>query len=300
MKTIHNKNKKGLIFGSIAAACYGTNPLFTLPMYSAGIGANSVLFYRYALALFIYALWIKFVTKKSFAIHKNAILPLFIMGTLFSVSSLLLFVAFNFIDAGIACTILFSYPIFVAIIMGIFFKEKITKTVIFSLTLCIIGISLLHKGDTSVALNFKGILLVLLSSLSYAIYIVGVKNIPSIKHLKADILTFYVMLFGLLVYIFNLKFCTELQILNTPFLWILAICLAIIPTILSLETLGIAIKLIGSTKTAILGSFEPLTALFFGVVVFHEQITLKIISGVILIIFGVLLIILKKNQQTTN
>lgn len=294
MKTITNRDKKGIIFGSIASVCYGTNPLFALPMYSSAISANSVLFYRYALALIIYALWIKLVSKKSFRISKNTIMPLFIMGILFSVSSLLLYVAFNYIDAGVACTILFSYPVFVAVIMSLFYKEKMTAKVIISLIICLSGISLLHKSDANALLNLKGLVLVILSSLSYAIYIVGVKNINSIKHIKADILTFYVMLFGLLVYVFNLKFCTELQILNTPFLWFCAVSLAIIPTILSLETLGVAIKLIGSTKTAILGSLEPLTALFFGVVIFHEQLTLKMVWGIILIISGVLLIISQK------
>ncbi len=294
MKVINNKNKKGIMFGLIAAACYGTNPLFALPMYANSISPNSTLFYRYFFAVLIYGLWIKLVSKKSLFIPKISILPLFVMGILFSLSSLFLFVSFNYIDAGIACTILFSYPVFVALIMSLFYREKFSKTVLVSLIICSVGISLLNKAEANSILNFKGIIYVLLASLSYAIYIVGVKNINSIKHIKADILSFYVMLFGLLVYIFNLKFCTQLQILNTPFLWFLAVCLAVVPTILSLETLGIAIKLIGSTKTAILGSLEPLTALFIGVLIFHEQLTSKMIIGIILILAGVMIIIFKK------
>ena len=51
----------GILNGAIAAASYGTNPLFALPMYAHGIGVNSVLFYRYAIAVSVYFLWIKFV-----------------------------------------------------------------------------------------------------------------------------------------------------------------------------------------------------------------------------------------------
>lgn len=76
----------GLIYGSIAAISYGTNPLFALPLYANGIGVNSVLFYRYGLALLIYGLWLKFIKKQSFTIPKKAILPLFIMGLFFSLS----------------------------------------------------------------------------------------------------------------------------------------------------------------------------------------------------------------------
>ena len=55
----------GLINGSIAAASYGTNPLFALPLYAGGIGVNSVLFYRYFIAVIIYGIWIKFFKKIS-------------------------------------------------------------------------------------------------------------------------------------------------------------------------------------------------------------------------------------------
>lgn len=130
----------------------------------------------------------------------------------------------------------------------------------------------------------------------YALYIVGVKNIKTIKHIKPAVLSFYVMLFGLLVYIYNLKFCTQLQILDKPLLWLYALGLSVIPTIVSLETITIAIKLIGSTTTALLGALEPLTAIFFGVLFFHEQLTLRIVIGVALILSGVFLIILRKRK----
>lgn len=105
------------------------------------------------------------------------------------------------------------------------------------------------------------------------------------------------MLFGLLVYVVNLKFCTQLQIIHSPFLWLCTIALAVFPTIISLETITIAIKLIGSTPTAILGALEPLTAIFFGVVFFHERLTPRIILGVVLILGGVILIILKNVKK---
>ncbi len=284
----------GILNGAIAAASYGTNPLFGLPLYHAGIGVNSVLFYRYFFAVLIYWIWLKFYKKVSLKISKKEFWPLLIMGIFFSLSSLTLFEAFKYIDAGIACTILFIYPVIVAVIMAIFFKEKITATVVSAIILTSTGIGLLYKGDSGAALNLYGIAVVLLSALLYALYIVGVKNIKVIKHMDSARLSFYVMLFGLLVYIYNLKFCTELQILDRPVLWLLALGLAIFPTIISLETITIAIKLIGSTNTAILGALEPLTAIFFGIIFFNEHLTIRIAIGVISILFGVFLIISQK------
>ncbi len=289
------KRRIGLTYGAFASASYGTNPLFALPLYAAGIGVNSVLFYRYALALAIYFFWLKFIKQISLKITLKESVILLILGLFFSLSSYTLFDAFKYIEAGIACTILFIYPVLVAVIMAIFFKEKITKTVITSIALITVGISLLYHGKEGATLNLHGVLIVILSALLYSLYIVGVKNIRQVRHMNSAKMTFYVMLFGLILYIINLNFCTELQPLTSPVLWLYAVCLALFPTIISIETINVAIKLIGSTTTAILGSLEPLTALFFGVVIFHEQLTLRIILGIVAVLFGVILIIKRKH-----
>lgn len=286
-----NNNTKGILNGVIASTSYGMNPLFALPLYVQGIEVNSVLFYRYFFAVIIYFLWLKCVKKISLKVAKCELVPLFFLGIFFSLSSLTLFESFHYIEAGIACTILFIYPVLVALIMAIFFKEKITKTVVSAIFLTSIGIALLYKGKPDSVLSLKGVAIVLASALLYAFYIVGVKNIKSIKSMNSAKLSFYVMLFGLLVYVVNLKFCTNLQGLTTITAWLFVIGLAIFPTIISLETIGIAIKLIGSTNTAILGALEPLTAIFFGILCFNESLTLRISIGVILILFGVFLII---------
>lgn len=291
------RQTKGIINGAIASASYGTNPLFALPLFSSGVGINSVLFYRYAIAVIIYGVWLKFVKKLSLHITLKEFFPLFIMGLFFSLSSLTLFEAFKYIEAGIACTILFIYPVVVAVIMSLFFKEKMTKTVIVSILLTFTGIVMLYHGKPGVSLNIHGVTVVLISALLYALYIVGVKNISTIKHMNSLKMSFYVMLFGLLVYIVNLKFCTQLQILDKPILWFYVTGLALLPTIISIETINIAIKLIGSTKTAILGALEPLTAIFFGILFFNEHLTLRISIGVLLVLFGVFLAVTRKPER---
>ena len=292
------RQTQGIINGAIAAASYGTNPLFALPLFAAGIGVNSVLFYRYAFAVFIYGLWIFFVKKDSLKITSKEFFPLLFLGLFFSLSSLTLFEAFRYIEAGIACTVLFIYPVIVAVIMALFFKEKVTKTVIFSILLTFTGILMLYNGKPGASLNLYGVCVVLLSALLYALYIVGIKNIKSVKHMKTDKLSFYVMLFGLLVYVFNLKFCTELQIIDKPLLWLCTIALSVFPTIISLETLTIGIKLVGSTTTAVLGALEPLTAILFGIIFFNQHLTVKISVGIALVLCGVIMIITRKKQKT--
>ena len=149
---------------------------------------------------------------------------------------------------------------------------------------------MLDHGVEGTTLNLTGVLFVFLSSLTYAIYIVGV-NRSSLREFSTVKLTFYALLFGILIYVVRLDFCTELQPIPEPIYYINAVSLALFPTIVSLVTMAQAIHYIGSTPTAILGALEPVTALFIGVLVFDERLTPRIAFGVFLILVAVTLIV---------
>ena len=256
-----NVRTKGLVCGAVAAATYGMNPLFTLPLYHAGMTPDSVLFYRYAFALPILAAMIR-LRGQDFSLRRCEMLPLVAMGLLFSASSLFLYMSYNYMDAGIASTILFVYPILVALIMALGFRERITPLTIFCIALAVLGIGLLYEGDGQ-TLSLTGVTLVLLSSLSYAVYIVGV----------------------------NRSALAGLQAVPSWYLWGNVLALAALPTAVSLLCTTQAIHYIGSTPTAILGALEPVTAVFFGVVIFHEELTARLGLGIALILVAVTLIV---------
>ena len=286
---------RGYVLGAVAAASYGLNPLFALPLYGAGLGPDSVLFYRYLLAVVMLGSLMIF-RRQSFALTRRDILPLAVMGLLFSFSSLCLFASYNYMDAGIASTILFLYPVMVAVIMSACFGERVTASTVLSILLALGGIALLYKGGDGATLSLAGVALVFLSSLCYAVYIVGV-NRSSLRDLSTEKLTFYSLLFGLSVYLVRLRGVAGLQMIPSPLLWINAVSLALFPTIVSLVTMAGAIRRIGSTPTAILGALEPVTALFFGVLVFGERLTPRILTGVALILAAVTLIIAGKSLR---
>ncbi len=288
---------KGYLTGALAAACYGLNPLFTLPLYAAGMTADSVLFYRYAFALLMIGLIMK-VKKCSFRLRWKEVPILAAMGILFSLSSLTLFEAYNYMDAGIASTLLFIYPILTAIIMVIFFKEKVSWITATSILLAFVGIALLTRTSDGGMVSLLGCLLVFLSSLSYAIYIVGV-NRSFLKTFPSMELTFYALLFGLIVYIVRLRGGIDLQIPSGLMQWGCAIGLALFPTIISLVLMAVSIHLIGSTHASILGALEPVTALFIGVLVFHEGFTSRIALGIVLVLFAVTLIVVGNNKKVS-
>ena len=286
--TTMNVRTKGLVCGAVAAATYGMNPLFTLPLYHAGMTPDSVLFYRYAFALPILAVMIR-LRGQDFSLRRCEMLPLVAMGLLFSASSLFLYMSYNYMDAGIASTILFVYPILVALIMALGFRERITPLTIFCIALAVLGIGLLYEGDGQ-TLSLTGVTLVLLSSLSYAVYIVGV-NRSALAALPTVKLTFYALLFGLVIYVVRLDFLTGLQAVPSWYLWGNVLALAALPTAVSLLCTTQAIHYIGSTPTAILGALEPVTAVFFGVVIFYEELTARLGLGIALILVAVTLIV---------
>lgn len=290
-----NTRIKGFALGSVAAASYGLNPLFALPLYADGMQVDSVLFYRYGFAIGMLALLMR-LRGVSFALRRSELLPLCVMGLLFSFSSLFLFLSYRYMDAGIASTILFMYPVLVALIMAVFFHEKVSWLTWLSIGMAFLGISLLYRGKDGAPLSLFGVVLVLLSSLSYAVYIVGV-NRSALRQMPTAKLTFYALLFGILVYVVRLRGGVDLQGPTQAWLWVNLVSLALFPTIISLVTMTVSIHYIGSTYAAILGALEPITALFFGVVVFGEQLTPRILLGIVLVLSAVTLIVAGRNAH---
>ena len=284
-----NAKAKGYILGSIAAASYGMNPLFALPLYKAGMDPDSVLFFQIPLRHPLLGIMIK-ARGRSFKIQRKETFPLIIMGLLVALSSLTLFLSYNYMAAGIASTLLFVYPIMVALIMAMVFKEKLALQTIVCMLLALGGIGLLYKSEDGSTLSLIGTLLVFASSLSYAIYIVGI-NQTSLKNVATLKVTFYVLLFGLSLFVARLLYS---GVLNTPdqwYLWANLLALAVFPTAISFLCTTGAIQYIGSTPTAILGALEPVTAIFFGIAVFGESLTVRESFGLVMIIVAVTFVI---------
>ncbi len=287
-----NPKVKGFTMGSIAAASYGLNPLFALPLYAAGYSVDNVLFYRYAFAIVMLGVMMK-MRGLPMKVNRRDLPLLALFGLLFSASSLFLFLSYQYMDAGIASTILFLYPVMVAVIMMLFYHEKPSLITWITLAMTFVGVTLLGKQSDGSNISLMGVTFVMLSSLSYAIYIVGV-NHTRLKNLDTARMTFYALLFGILIYVVRLHFCADVVMPREPLHWLCAICLALFPTIISLVTMTISIHHIGSTYAAILGALEPITAVVVGVFVFHERLTSRISLGIVTILVAVTLLIAGK------
>lgn len=285
---------KGIICGILAAVCYGTNPLGALPLYEEGVNTSSVLFLRFSIATLILGV-VMIANRKSFAVTRGELTTMASLGALMAVSSLTYYQSFRYMDAGIASTILFVYPVMVAVIMATFFREKVTATTITSIVLALAGIGLLYRGDAGISLSMKGVMLVMVSSLTYAVYIVIVNQ----SEIRMSIvkLTFYVLLICAMC-LFAYSFTSSdlhLMLPPSPRAWFFACWLGLVPTVLSLLFMTIAVHEVGATPTAIMGALEPLTAVAIGVMMFGEAFTFRLCIGIVLILAAVLLIVAGKH-----
>lgn len=282
---------KGCLYGAFAAMTYGMNPLFAVTLYKDGMNPDSVLLFRYLFALPILAAMIK-MRGHDFRLSKKEAFSLFIVGMLVATSSLTLYMSYNYLSAGIASTMLFVYPVIVAVLMTIF-GEKLKLITAFCIALAVGGIAMLYKSDGTTTLNPVGCIIVLCSSLSYALYIVLI-NRDIYKHIPTLKLTFYTLLFGATLFMARILLGLE-QLVCPPTdrwdMWLNILCMAIFPTVLSFVWTTMAIQYVGATPTAILGALEPVTAVVLGILCLGETLTARETIGLFMILVAVCIVI---------
>jgi len=280
---------KGYLCAFISAFTYGLIPLFMIPIKKEeSFSVDATLFYRFLIASGAIVFFL-FYQKERLRISFREGLIMNLLGILYALSAEFLFLAYDYLSPGIASTIFFSYPIIVALVLILFYKEKLTIPTLLSLLLVVVGVGVLSikKGE---ALNYIGLGISLLGALVYALYILIVNKVR-IESSGVKI-SFYSMLFSSLYFLVKSLLLRESITISS---WALAgdlTLFAIITTSLSLVTLVYAVRYIGSTPTAIMGAFEPIVAVLISVGLFGEQLTPSLVIGGMVIITGVLIDIL--------
>ena len=309
------KGVGGYVFAALAAASYGTNPVFAKPLYADGMNPDSVLLFRYAFGIALLGLlmiwngWRRHNLSTAFRVSRHSLPQLVILGILMALSSLTLFLSYNYMPVGIASTLLFTYPILVAVIMTLVYHEPMSWLVVVCLLLATSGVGMLcEQGETplnpsnlsnpsnspwGVSPFMIGALLVLLSSLSYAIYLVGL-NKTRVRTIASMPVTFYVLCFGFLLFVWRIFFGGAFTLPQHGVMWLNLIALGLLPTVVSLLLTAWAIQRIGSTSTALFGALEPVTAVALGIIFLGESINLREFLGMVLIFVSVTLVVYRR------
>lgn len=298
-KILHTDKRRlfGYIAGIVAGVSYGTNPLFGKALMESGVPILVMLFFRYALAAGFLAVIMGF-KKESFLAKRRELGLLILLGIFFAGSSLSLFCSYEFIPSGLATTLVYLYPAIVALIM-VFLRIYPSWQTWLAISATFGGILLLSTPSGDVLIRFPGILLAMGSALCYSFYLVIVNRSKRIRNVSEHTLTLYSLVTGAVLYaaIRAAQGGSMLEGIDTLGDWGNLIGLAIIPTMVSMLTIAISSRYIGPTKTAILGVFEPLTAILIGTLMFGETLTAKMATGIAVCVAAVVFMIVKPGKN---
>ena len=290
----------GLVAGFIAGVSYGTNPLFAKPLLESGAPVLVMLLFRYGFSAVILAGWM-LLKKEPFKVSLREFMLLAFLGVLFACSSLFLFFSYEFIPSGLATTLVYLYPVFVALIM-VFLKFYPSWQTWLSIAATFCGILLLSSPSAGAVIMIPGIILAVASALSYAFYLVIVNRSKPIRNVSEHTLTLYALLTGtaLFAVLRAIQGGSFMEGIDSPADWGNLIGLAVVPTMISMLTLAVSTRYIGPTKTSILGVFEPLTAILIGTLLFGEPLTMKMGIGIALCTGAVLFMILRPGKSAAQ
>lgn len=295
---------KGYLYAAASAASYGTNPVFAKPLYADGMDTNTVLFFRYFFGMLLLAMMMLWNARRgsrslgeTFHLGRRTWPQLIVLGLMMASSSVTLFASYHYMPVGIASTLLFVYPIMVAVLMTLCFGERLSWLIVACLLVATTGIGLLcDNGGEGLRLSgefFIGFLLVMVSGLSYAIYIVGL-NKSRLRTVASMPVTFYVLVVGLGMFAVLCLLSGRFTMPNHGIMWLNLLALGFFPTVVSLICTAKAIQNIGGTQTALLGALEPVTAVLFGMALFGETLGVRELIGMVLIFVAVTLVVLRK------
>ena len=291
MKKLSRNAMIGYPAGIITGIAYGLNPLFAMPLMNEGASTESILLFRYSIAVILLGAFL-LLKRETFKINLRQAFVLLSLGLLFTASSILLFESYKYIASGLATTLSFLFPVFVAIIM-VFLKVVPSIPVWLAIVATFAGVVIMSAGDGTQTVSALGVFHASASAFAYALFIVVINRSKSISTISDSLLTFYALLVGAVVFsVMSLTSDSELLTgLDSTMAWVNLVGLAVIPTIVSMATLAVSTRKIGATKTSVLGVFEPITAILVGTLVFGEALTSNIVIGISISVIAVLFMI---------
>jgi drug/metabolite transporter (DMT)-like permease len=281
--------KKGYIYTALSAIIFGLMPLLTKIIIARGATSLTIPFFRvfYVTIVLFFVLKIK---KIDLHLEKRDLLSVILTSIFGSgITIIILNESYNYVDTGIATSLHFLYPLFVAILCCFFYGEKIKKKQIISLSFALVGIiCFMSKGNGSLF----GYFLAIASGLTYAFYLVKMDKTGLVK-MNALKLSFYLALFTTIeIFTMNL-FMQDIVFKMDVLSYVLLLVLALSSSFLATVLLQKGVLLLGSTRASFICLLEPVTSMIVGILWLNEAFTLNKGLGGLAIIIS-LIIFLKK------
>lgn len=320
MKT---RNKAwGVLCVVLASMCYGITPILSNTALKGGLPGNflirvlgeapsfmaldpknampneSVVGFGMVIAC-VLSLIICLTGRKSLKVtlRQAAELSLFGGGG-FTATMLLISYAYLSIPAGMTIVLNFTYPIIVALISAVFFKEKLRFTAVIALIAAIAGVALISlPGSASTGGRpALGITLALLSGLAYAVYFLAGRH-ASYSDLDSSVSNVYITGSAAVISLVIALVSGRFRLPPTWFILLVLVSSGVIGYIIGLRLLLNGIRILGSVPASALNTLEPVFASLTSMLVFGELMTITKAAGILLVLLGALLSILSIGKK---
>ena len=291
-------NKKthsvGVWLALIAAFSFSMKAIFVKLAYHWPIEAVTLLALRMAFSLPFFVVIGLRESRRAQPLTRRQWFIVVLLGLLgFYGASLFDFMGLHYISTSLERLVLFSYPAMTLILGAVFFAQPIGRRNIGALLLCYAGIAAAFAHDLHLAQDMRSVWIgggfILISSLCYAVYLVGSGRIIPI--LGAARFTALAMLVSTGATLLHFVLSQPLsEILEQPWqVYTIALTMALFSTVLPVFTQSAAIRRIGSGKAALIGTIGPVMTISMSAWILGEAVTYWQWIGTALVLAGVLL-----------
>lgn len=292
---------KGLTLILLSAVCFSAKAVLVKLAYRELTDSVTILALRmvFSAPFFAVLFYLNREKWKKADLNFKDYLSLASLGILgYYLSSLFDFIGLEYITASLERLILYTYPSLVALINWIFYRRKPGRREYFSLVLTYIGVFLIFseiKWDNRS--NSTGIFFVFLCSLTYAVYVARIENI--IKKLGAVLTSSAALIISTFAIVLHFLLTRDFQVLKGISLQTLEITavMAVISTVIPTILFSAGLKRIGSGKAAIASTLGPVSTIIMAYFILGEKVSVLELSGSVFIIYGILLLGKKKEEE---
>jgi len=286
------RQAKGYLMVAAAATLWGTVGVQVQTLFNYNLSLQSIIFWRLFFAFIILFSFVFFTNKKWLIIDKKGLIYLALMG-LFSqlLFNLFYFSCIQKTTIATAVTLLYSAPIFIAVMARIFYKELFTPIKTVALFLCMGGCFFAATGGSVAVLklNLIGVLMGLGAGFTFSLVTIISKAIINKYHQLTIIV--YALGFGLLFY---LPFSHPLIIFQKSLpleVWLLISFFGVISTAIAygLYITGISYG-IEVSRAGIISTLELVVAVILSYLIFKEALWGWKLVGILTVVFSVIIV----------
>lgn len=218
-------------------------------------------------------------------------------GILYTLQSLSFFSAVQYIPTSMAALLLYTFPVFVAVLSYFVEGERLTKKTMVAMLITLVGLGFV-LGLSFGGIQPIGVTLALAAALFYSVYIVVGNRV--VKGVSSYVTSAYIALFATISTFFialadggvDLSFAAEGW-------WALA-GIVVFSTVVAISFFFRGLQLIGSTKASVLSTLEPVVTFGFSALLFGEAFSLLQLLGGCAVLVGAALIVYGKSGEQTS